>query len=273
MVLIEEVLVNIINPGDKDPVVVNRMAQQLVRFQDCWMQDLAEMVFQELVEGKPLLTFMPPSVEFLKWSRAFPPGDPQLRQWAEQRKSDRKHEARKRKQEQDRLLLSARSDHVNTFAEFFHRTVRPDFMAKLSLDEGIDLLEAIFGNRFRRRHPGCAREIREAFARYPERYQHLPITTGYISVRLAYHYAPIVDLQPPGASQPSRILGSTTQDQINNPSDEEYVVCSLVSERLLTGDRGMDHMATLFREVGFSKCQSIFFPRENIADQIPALLV
>src|SRR5688572_10116552 len=53
-VLIEEVIATVVRPGKTPAAVCERMQFQLAFLEPCWMEDVTEITFTELVEKRPL---------------------------------------------------------------------------------------------------------------------------------------------------------------------------------------------------------------------------
>jgi len=274
-VLIEEVIANLAVPGKIPQQIIERMRCQLVFLKPCWMEDITETVFSELVENRPLRKMRAPSDEIVSSLLKMRSDDPHLIEWSEQRKNDRKETAQIRKAEQERLLKSATTGHMHSYREFFERTVKREFLHALDdPKQKHEMLEAILGVHFRQRHRAKTDQIEAAFAKYgPKTFSRYPVTLYYLTVRMAYLFAPAVNVKRDDTSQPRRILRGTASGQFNNVQDEQYLVSAFVCNRLLTRDSGMNTMAEVFREVGWWKGDPVFLdPEVDLNHQIPHLL-
>jgi hypothetical protein len=108
-ILIEEIIVNVADPGPLQWSVVQEMMRCLLRIQPCWMDDVFEIAYREMVQQQPLTTLPAFPVEFAKPILRLKPDDQELLKWARDRKSDRVITAQIRAAAQDNCCLG-RSD-------------------------------------------------------------------------------------------------------------------------------------------------------------------
>ena len=275
LMLVEEVLVNILKPGTIPPQDVQMMASDVLQLQPCWIDDVSEYAFRELVQRQPLGKLLQPPAELQQKLLASKIDDPELIGWVERRKAERKATATQWRTEQKKLAPATGFSVVTSEQEFFERAVKREFLKALeSAQEKHGMLEAILGKTFRSRHPDSVREIGEAFVSYSkDNFASFPFTLNCLTVRLAYVLAPIVRIQTPRDAEPRIILCPKRQDQDNNWADEQYVISALVCERLLTMDKGMRNIANIFRANGLWRGEVVFIDASKpLSGQIPGLL-
>lgn len=276
-VLLEEVLANVARPKDISLPVLKRMRQALLALQPCWIQDVFEIAFAELVEGHPLSKLPAPDetdaqhMVFLLGAQAT---DSALTEWAETRARDKKRTAQVRKAEQERLLASVPNDCVKDEVEFFQRIVEPEFV-RLIQEQRLktEFLEIVLGQIIRRRHPEAHGQIDIAFERYSmANFGAYPTTTSCLTVRLTYLFAPAVHVRHGHEGTPPRFLPGGTREQVNNPEDEQYLVSALNYDRLLTRDKGLANVALAFRAVGRWNGEVVFIePSVELGRQLASL--
>jgi hypothetical protein len=275
LMLLEEVLVNVVRPGDIPAQEVQTMASDILQLQSCWVDDVFEYAFRELVQGQPLGKLVAPPAELQKQLLASRTDDPELIQWVEGRKAARKATAKQWKTEQERLAPATGFCLLSSEQEFFKRAVMREFLNRLEdPQKKQDMLEAIVGKTFRLRHPDSGRQIDQAFAQYSkDNFTSFPVTFNCLAVRLAYVLAPIVKIQAPGGPEPRIILRPKRRDQDNNCADEQYVISALICNRLLTMDAGMNNIMNIFRASQRWNGHTVFFDASKpLNGQIPCLL-
>lgn len=249
VVMVEEILVNAVAPGKKDKEVIMTMCRELVRFQPCWMDDVHEIAFAELVDNRPLQKLPAPSETIVARLLGLQQDDPDLVEWVTQRKREKAETARNWKAAQDRLLPSPERVTVSSEEEFFDRTAKREFLIALQdSTRRLMVLEAILGGKFRRRHPHAAGLIDAAFKAYgPDNFMRYPHTLNCLTARLAYFFAPLVAVKRQGEAQSKRLLKRGEKPQRNNIEDEQYLISALVCDRLLTREEGLANMGRTFR--------------------------
>jgi hypothetical protein len=275
-VLLEEILVNAINPGVKSRQSIEAMVADITQLRHCWMDDILEYAFCELVRKQPIEKFIAPPDEFQQRILTLKFDDPLVVRWAEERKADRKVTAQRWKRVQQAIAPKSGFHVVKSEREFFDRVVRPEFVRILKdPSQKLEYLETVLGERFRIRHPESIKEIDTAFADYNEHnFGSFQTTLACLVLRLAYILAPAVRIQRSPGLATEIILNPKTYNQLNNATDEQYVICAQLCARLLTMDQGMRNIAEIFRGVGLWKGQTIFFDSQKpIALQMPFVLV
>src|ERR1700694_5155891 len=88
LILSEETVVNAVTPGTKALAEVQRLVDQVAAHSSCWLEDMYEIAFSELVEGRPL-TAPPPLADPVasELFRLRLDNEP-LRAWVKQRRED-----------------------------------------------------------------------------------------------------------------------------------------------------------------------------------------
>lgn len=248
VVMVEEVLVNAVVPGRKDKEVIKTMCRELLRFQSCWMDDVHEIAFAELVDNRPLQKLPAPSEILVARMLGLQLDDPDLVEWVTQRKLEKEETARNWKAAQDSLLPSSDRVTVSSEKEFFDRTSKREFLIPLQdPSRRLEMLETILGGKFRLRHPHAADRTDAAFKAYgPDNFLKYPHTLNCLTARLAYFFAPLVAVERKGQTQPKYLLKRGEKHQRNNIEDEQYLISALVCDRLLTRDEGLANMGRTF---------------------------
>lgn len=224
------------------------MRRELLHFQPCWMDDVHEIAFAELVEHCPMQKLPAPSETIVARLRSLLLNVPDLVEWVTQRKREKEETARKWKAAQDRLLPSSKRMTVSSEEEFFNRTAKHEFRLALHTpSRRLEMLETILGGKFRRRHHHDADRIDGAFKAYsPDNFKKYPHTLNCLTARLAYFFAPLVAVKRQGEAQAKYLLKRGQKHQRNNVEDEQYLISALVCARLLTRDEGLANMGRTF---------------------------
>jgi hypothetical protein len=255
------------------------MAKQIVRFAPCWMDDIIEMAFKELVLKEHISRLSGPTDELLRRLFDLNKNDPELVAWVHNRKATKKEIIRQRKDGQDKLVRPDTRLQLSSEGSFFHYILQKELLPRLeNAAEREELLGTILGGRFQILHEGYLRRVEEAFQTLtPEAATKHPVTLGCLLARFAYCIGPCVEIyDPQGNEAPREILERKSKKQRNNLEDEEYVASALVCARLLTADGGMRKIAQIFKAAGFWKGQVIYIdpdPARDLDSQIPHLLV
>ena len=271
LILIEESVVNAVAPGNRPAEQVNRLIDQVAMHHTCWLDDLYEIVFRELVRKEPVST-LPPLSEPAKaeiFGLRFE--DEGLQKWAEQRKQEARFTHNQWKNEQKRLALTAERAALADEAKLFD-VVRSEFLrALLDATRRQDMLESIIGTCLRNRYPTESKSIDRAFAAYtPETFTQYYATLALLQVRLAYLFAPVFTLPGPSPHMPCRYL----KQEPNNLFDSEYVTLALLCDRFLTRDEGQARMCRSFELGGFWKGKVIYIPADqDMSKAIPDALI
>jgi|GEM_PF-981606 len=272
-VLIEEVLVNLVEPGDKDPLAIEEMVAKLIELRSCWMDDVHEIAFRELVNKEVITKFPAPSDEFLEGLFSLKRNDPELLNSIEKRKADKKEDVGQWKLGQLKLTPNTQLKKVDSGKSFFGRIILPVFARNMD-DSAMrrELLDEILGKPFRRLHPDSGKKIDEAFGQYnSQSFTRFPRTHDCLIARLCYYLAPTAIIVSPTEPRGRKIIKGG--EQTNSVQDEHYVIAALMCDRLLTGDFGMRSIIQVFRDIGRWRGRTIFFdPNEDLASQIPQLL-
>jgi hypothetical protein len=271
-ILIEEVIINVADPGVLSPTVIQEMMKSLLRLQPCWMDDIFEVAFRELVEEQTITKLPPFPADFAKRVHTLAPDNPELLNWANERKSNRDSTVQTRMAAQDKLLPREERREMADEKEFWVR-LKNQFLKILHNPENRrELLEVVLGETFRERHPDRVLAVNEAFCRFShETFAKYYVTLSILMVRLAYMYAPLVHFKTGTGSSVRRFIGRSVSDQRNNAADEQYLVAAMICNRLLTRDEGMKNVIEMFRMNGFTKCETLYLkPRDSVAEQVLA---
>lgn len=271
LILIEETVVNAVAPGKKPLDEVERLIEQVAQHSSCWLEDVYEIVFCDLVRRTPLTT-LPPladpmAAEILKLRL----DDDSLKRWVEERKQNARLTHDQWRAEQQRLMVSACRTELTSESGMFD-VVRSEFLRAL-LDEPRrkEMLEHILGVMFRSRHPDEEDSINRAFAEFtPQTFTNYDMTLAGLQTRLAYVLAPVFTLPGPSPKERLRFLKQET----NNVYDAEYVTSALICNRFLTRDEKQARMCRIFELGGFWKGKVIYIPPNlDISAALPSALV
>jgi hypothetical protein len=271
LMLIEETVVNAVAPGTKLLAEVERLIEQVTLHQTCWLDDIHEIVFCELVRRTPLTTLPPLAEPMAAEIFTIRLDDDSLKRWVEERKQNARLTHDQWKAEQQRLSASAKRTELTGESEMFD-IVRSEFLRAL-LDEARrkEMLEHILGVTFRRRHPDEKDSIDRAFAELmPQTFTSHYTTLAFLQARLAYVLAPVFTLPGPSPNMRLRFL----KQEPNNVYDAEYVTSALICNRFLTRDEKQARMCRIFELGGFWKGKVVYIPPEqNICTALSPALV
>ena len=269
--LIEETVVNAVSPGKKPLAEVERLVEQVALHHTCWLDDIHEIVFRELVKGIPLTTLPPLAEPMSAEVFRLRLDDSRLKRWIEQRKQNARSTHDQWKAEQQRLMASAKRTELTSESEMFD-VVRSEFLRAL-LDEGRrnEMLEHILGVTFRSRHQDEKDLIGRAFADFtPQTFTKYYATLAFLQCRLSYVLAPIFTMRGPSPSMKLRFL----KQERNNMYDAEYVASALICNRFLTRDEKQARVCRVFEVGGFWKGKVVYIPPDqDIRSAIPSALV
>jgi hypothetical protein len=269
-ILIEEVIVNVADPGPLSSIVVRQMLEYLLSIHPCWMDDVFEIAFRELVEQQPMTRLPPFPAEFVKRIRRLARNTSELLEWVSERRASRQNTAQRRIAAQDRLLPREERREMADDKEFWDRLKNQFLKILRNPDRRRELLEVVLGATFRIRHADSNPAIDHAFARFTDQtFTNYYITLSVLMVRLAYMFAPLVRFKKDAGSSVRRFVGRSVSDQRNNPADEQYIIAAMVCDRLVTRDEGMKNVIEMFRTNGFTKCQTLFLTaRRPVLEQL-----
>jgi hypothetical protein len=263
-ILLEEIVVNAVNPGGIPKEQIETMVSDIRQLRACWMDDVLEYSFRELILRQQIAKLIAPPDHIQKMFLALDINDPEARKWADERKRDGKTVAQRWKNLQQTIAPSG-FHIVGSDKEFLQSVVLPEFLKILKNPAAKkEYLESVLGEKFRQRHPNSLKDIETAFDEYTEKnYELFPVTRICLVLRLVYLLAPVVRIQPSSNTTAAAILSSRTNRQINNSADEQYVASAQLCDRLITRDRGMKNVAEIFRNVGLWPGQTIFFDSQT----------
>jgi hypothetical protein len=268
LVLVEEVLVNILDPGLKPIPEAPEMQLQLQRLQPCWLEDIHEIAFREFVLGEKLTNLLPPSDEFLKRLFSLKSDDSELQVWLGERRKLKRETVAQWKEAQQKMQPVSGPVQVADECAFLREIVYPFFFRILDDSrEKEDFLRTVFEKTFQR-NPEHSSKIAAAIQNYSrQNFAALHITFICLIVRLCYFLGPVIQ-----TTSGRKIIKSG--NQINNVEDGFYVAASMLGNRLITGDEEMARIASAFRDVGLWKGEVIFVdPNRKLEDLIPAILI
>jgi hypothetical protein len=267
-VLVEEVLVNVLDPRSKLLAEAPEMKLQLERLQPCWMDDIREVAFREFVLGEKFATLPPPPNEFFKILFNLKSNDPELLVWLGERRKLKDETVVQWKSAQQKFQLPNGADQLPDESTFLSKVVCP-FLRHILDDpkKKEDFLWTVFEKTFQR-NSELSSEISTAIQNYSrQNLAQFQITLICLTIRLCYFLGPIFQIQ-----NGRKIV--KTENQRNSFEDEQYVASSMLGNRLITGDEEMARIANAFRDVGLWKGTVIFVdPNRKLEDLIPAILV
>jgi hypothetical protein len=276
LILVEEVVIGLARPKNPARAHVARIvAEFLACHSASWIEDDVEIVFQELVLRRPICHFPPLPKELMEKIGELSPNAPDLVAWVESL-GKRKHDTVFKKRDfQNGLVPEGSESCFECPAAFMKESIYPFFQVTMrDASAKREMLEAYFGIFFRRRHPDQADKIDSAFESYGlDTLERFPFTTAWLIVHFTYMRAPLVKV---GAERQRRSLPCLIgrgKAQINNDSDEKYVIAAMMCDRILTCDEGMRNVVEAVRASGFWLGQVVYFqPREELTGQISKLV-
>jgi len=271
-ILLEEILVNAINPGTVPKGHIQMMVTDVIQLRPFWMDDIVEYAFRELILGHPITKLIGVPKDMQRMLLELNLIDPDVVNWAQGRKGDRKAVIKQWKNLQQiisppggyRIVAGEKEFYQKIFGEFLNIVKNPHVK--------MEYLEVVLGERFRKRHPASASEIEKAFKEYDDKNcSSFHVTRICLMLRLIYILAPIIRIQNASNQNLRPILNAG--NQINNFADEQYVACALLCDRLLTMDQEMKNVADIFHHAGVWPGQAVFFdPQRPVAAQIQSVL-
>jgi len=249
----------------------HRIIESILIHQACWLEDILEIVFRELVlheEIKKLPAIdsdIREAISQLSWN------DPELDKWMFNRRVEARTVSTERKVMQQRLREQASHTTLSDEGELF-QVLKAFFLHQMGeTARRKTFLETLVASRMRARHPECSDDITHAISTYNlETFKDYPVTIKYINVTLAYLLAPVFILPGPSAQMPERFL----REEPNNLCDAEYVASALICDRFITRDRQQARMCRVFKSCGLWGGEVIHIPAErNLEDAIPEVLI
>jgi hypothetical protein len=259
MVLLEEILVNVASQPNPSPTV-ERMAERMVALSPYWLDDAYEIAFRELILEEKMSHLPQPCQEFIDRLLTLKKRNPELNKWVIQRRSEKEDTVKERMAGQNKMISQGYFKEVDNevgLCKSMAATIRhilDDTQKKT------ELLETVFGDCFRSRHPEAIAEIDRAFRDYSgDTFAKFPLTLNCIVARLFYVFCPLVKIRVPEGNGLKKILGRKKQDQLNNLEDEQYVIAAMMCDRLLTRDLGMNNVTRVLQAGGLTQFQTVFF--------------
>lgn len=260
-VLLEEIFDNFAAPNRS--AVVDTMVKQLFRLRDWWLDDVFEIAYRELVRREKLEYLPQPCQQFYDFLLKLCSGSVELTNWREARKKAKESTIRQRKTAQ-KLMLGEEEFKV-TVDEASLAISLANLIRHVLDDAGkrTELLENIFGDRFRKLHPEANEEINQAFASYTgQTFKNFPLAMNCIIARISYVAFPMVRIASPSGNGFQKVLAPGKGDQFNNLEDEQYVIAAMMCNRLLTRDSGMCKLTQVLQAGGLARFETVFFEGE-----------
>jgi hypothetical protein len=276
LVLHEETLDNLVRATESRPeAVFPEMVRRVREIQPCWMEDVLEISYRELVLGEDLDIIPWLTEEFQRFLWELAPADPKALRWVPERRRMREEQISRRIQWQRRKVPPGEFFLERDEGTFFRQVTNLLLQQLSRAVPKADLLETFIGNVFVHRHPENASAIHAALRKVDDtNINDYKFSRNYLISSLVYLIGPITKVlaAPHGKQQPLKILDR--QDQRNNLEDQEYVASAFLCARLLTGDAGMAKVMGMFQANGLWPGRTIWLDRKNaLREQIPALLV
>jgi hypothetical protein len=276
LILHEETLDNLIQPPkDKPSAVFSEMLRRVREIHPCWMDDVFEISYREVVLGKSLDLMPWLGEEDQRFLWEFAPADPSSVAWVAERRRTREEQTNRRIQWQRRKVPPGQF-YLERDEETFFKQITNLLLQQLSQTASkAELLGTFLGSVFVQRHPGNTDAIHAALSRINElNLNDCKFSRNYLIASLVYLIAPITKVLADrhGKQQPLKILDR--QDQRNNLEDQEYVASAFLCRRLLTGDAGMARVMRMFQANGLWPGQTIWVDRnKGLPEQFAGLLV
>jgi hypothetical protein len=230
-----------------------------------------EVAFDELVKGQPVDIVPKPPESVITSFFKLRKDDAALANWVRDRKNLADSIVRQRVKEHATIMKPKAFAAIKDRRELFESLILPKFMEMLAVpDRKRRLLEGVFGLAFRRRHPDWAADIDRAFECYSlDTYDKFHVTYICIMTAMFYYYAPLCKIVAAEGEEPKKILGRSYKDQRSNLYDEKYVQSALLCERLLTRDKGMRNIMSLFTDERLWNGACVFFePGTSVIAQL-----
>jgi hypothetical protein len=276
-VLVEEVMVNLGQPGPIPRPHIETMFKELIERGGCWMDDEPGWIFEELVQGNRSQRFKTVPMEFLERVLEVDPTQPDYQEFLTNRKNEADSALNERLSLQERAgrwIISQDPSGRNWFLDREGRvfcilpTLR-DFVRVFIVDlfreadkkplGWFELLEPL-GHRMRTRFPQAAERIDRTLRNVTfEQLRRCPVTFSCLLAKAIYLWAPIVRLgENPTHSKP--IIGRTRKAQRGNIHDERYIAAARLCGTLLTRDGEMAKVASCLVEAGLWQGEVMYLP-------------
>lgn len=266
--LVDEVLANIADcPPGKDPFVIAEMKRQIDALHMCFLNEVWEIAFEELVLNKPLSILPCQNNRFLQNYAGLDLKATGFLEAAQARRQQRKEVEQYWKSQQNAWIppgtfLGAASE------KHFYATVAQDLRQRLGSPElKTPLLENLLGSVFRDRHPDDGERIQAGFDLLSDHnINSFPFTRNFLVVQLIYRYGPLTKIVNRDFPPPILDRG----DQLNNLEDWQYVLSATLCERLLTGDEPMARVMQMLKANGLWNGDIVWIDKndKDLANQI-----
>jgi hypothetical protein len=259
VILLEETLVSVAS-SRRPNASVERLAEVLVQLRSCWMDDVYEIAYRELVEREQLKHLPPPPREFAERLLKLKKDDRALEEWLAERERDKAATITQRRAAQAQMIASGDFRLVEDEASLACSLTSTLGRILRSEARKNELLETILGQCFRARHQENQDGIDTAFRTFTaDTFTRYPLTLNCLAARLFYVWVPLIRIRAPTAQ--GRILGRGKQEQWNNLEDEQYVIAGMTCQRLLTRDSGMAKLMGVMNAGRLTKCQALLVDR------------
>lgn len=258
VVLVEEVWAEWSHPDRKHERFAENLVNCLLELRDTWIAEPIEMAFQELVNQQPISILPKPSPQLLGSFDSLDNCDPELVRWMAERRLSRDRHVENRIAQQQRRSIDVTFERPG---QVLRQVVLPQIEGILrNREERAKLLDGLLGQGFRATHPEASSGIEVGLARFQAETMHqYRVTQDLIATAMAYFYAPLCQIRDPNTSQTRSLVKPSKRAQRNSLADEHYVQSALLTGGLLTRDRDMAAIATVFEDAGWWAGNVVFF--------------
>ena len=231
--LIEEVAVNWGKSGGTP--LNSLMASELVRMEKYWMEDLSESSYLELIEGHRFST--PPQLNenTRRGVRSFFQSEaPEFKPFVAERKQLDQETIDQWKLAQAKIVSAGTVLNLKSNAELIQGPAVALIQAAFEIPaQKMGLLEGVFGDSFRKRHPERWDSITAAFeALTLEELLTFPIARNCVLARMIYWIGPIFVV-----TSNDNLRRKVVKNDKDNFADECYVAAALCCHRIITRDK------------------------------------
>jgi hypothetical protein len=266
-ILIEETIVSYLEAHADERAIYQRMLDVLQRLHSRWMEEPLELIFREFTlqqdvrsdlglnphMGQMLLDIVKNPVSLSPEAAAWLPA--------------RRHE----KQERLEARLAYQALRKDTYgADALRFPSLPAFMeggikqlcveVDIALETRMRRLNRYLGRNLKMRHADNADSIEKAFSEATfDSLDKRRFTRNYLLAEVLYDLGSISSYVNE-VGDVAHVLPRNPGKQINDEDDQQYVAAALACRRLLTCDRNMHRIATLFSERGIWPGKSLHMP-------------
>jgi len=274
-VLVEEVWVEWSHPDRKREPFAENLVHCLLELRNTWIAEPIEIAFQELVNHQPISMLPKPSPQLLGSFDSLDNCDPELVRWMTERRLSRERHVENRVAQQQRRSIDIRDVTFERPGQVLRQVVLPQIEGILrDREERAKLLDGLLGQGFRATHPEASSEIEVGLARFQAETMHqYRVTQDLIATAMAYFYSPLCQIRDPNTFQTRSLVKPSKKAQRNSLADERYVQSALLTGGLLTRDRDMAAIATIFEDAGWWAGHVVFFdPRVPLRESMEVTL-